>query len=177
MPPDIDLSELPTTYTINIKELDVFDVRATIAGDPAFPVKTVMTGDKQNPIATHMTGDADNPIATLITGDESKPVTTLMTGDSSKPIATTVDLLNLPHLSLEDIKDLMTPKIRVRMPNYEQICFKVFGIDIFSLCLSGEFQAITEGYEPNHYEKCDIDCPDLDVRPFPKTETHTGADT
>ncbi len=145
--PDLDI---PSVYTIKIQDLDFFDVRATAT----------------------VVGDTNRPVATLMTGDARKPIATLMTGDASKPIATTVDLLNIPHLTLEDVKDLLTPKLRIRMPNYEQVCFKIFGIDIFSLCMSGEFQAITEGYEPNDYEKCEIDCPDLDKRPFPKTRTH-----
>ena len=50
---------------------------------------------------------------------------------------------------------------------------KLFGVEVLSFCLSGELQTITEPYVPNRYERCDIDCPDLDTRPFPTdTKTH-----
>jgi hypothetical protein len=124
-----------------------------------------------NPV--EIQGDPDRPLTTLIKGDPDAPVTTLMTGDPKKPLAATVEMLNIPRLSLEDIKDLMTPKLRVQLPNYEQFCFKLFGIEIFSFCLSGEAQVITQPYRPNKYEQCEPDCPDLDDRPFPEdTRTH-----
>lgn len=166
--PDI---EIPLD-NIRIKEIDLVEVDAELTGDPARPISARLSGDAANPIATLLTGDAAKPITTLLTGDAAKPITTQLQGDPAKPIAATMEILNIPRLSLEDIKDLMTPEIRIRMPNYEQLCLKLFGVEVLSLCLSGELQTITEPYVPNRFERCDLDCPDLDTRPFPK-DTHT----
>jgi len=165
--------DIPDEYTITLKDFDFFDVRLSGTSQP---VRAQLTGDTNSPIATLITGDPGKPLATLVTGDPNKPVTTLLKGDAKNPIATTFELLNIPRLSLADIKDLLTPKIRVRMPNYEQVCLKLFGLEVFSVCLSGEFQTIIQGYEPTPRERCESDCPDLDKRPFPRdTQTHERA--
>lgn len=158
---------------IRIKEIDLIEVEAELTGDPARPIATLLTGDTAKPITTQLQGDPAKPITTQLQGDPAKPITTQLQGDPAKPIAATVEVLNIPRLSLEDIKDLMTPEIRIRMPNYEQLCLKLFGVEILSLCLSGELQTITEPYVPNRFERCDLGCPDLDTRPFPDdTGTH-----
>ncbi|MEO8414212.1 MAG: hypothetical protein ABI472_11165 [Ginsengibacter sp.] len=132
---------------------------------------TKLTGDVNQPIATRISGDAANPIATLITGDANKPVTitTNLQGNPDKPIATSssLEILNLPRFTLADIKDLATPKIRIRFPNYTQLCFKLLGTEIFSICMAGEAQTITEPYVPNAHERCEITCCEPDTRPFP----------
>lgn len=134
---------------------------------------TKLTGDVNQPIATRITGDPANPIATLITGDANKPVTitTNLQGNPDRPVATSVELLNLPRFSLADIKDLSIPKIRIRMPNYSEFCFKLLGTEIFSICLGGEAQTITEPYIPNSHEKCEVSCCEPDTRPFPVNDT------
>src|SRR5690242_11394033 len=55
-------------------------------------------------------------------------------GDASEPVATDskVEILNLPRFTLQDIKDMM--KVRVHIPNYSNVCFKVFGVEMFSVC-------------------------------------------
>lgn len=169
MPTDL---EIPLD-NIRIKEIDLIEVDANVTGDPARPLATLLTGDTTKPITTQLQGDVAKPITTQLQGDPKKPITTQLQGDPQKPIAATMEILNIPRLSLEDIKDLMTPELRIRMPNYEQFCLKLFGVEVLSFCLSGEFQTITEPYVPNRYERCDIDCPDLDTRPFPTgTKTH-----
>lgn len=102
-----------------------------------------------------LTGDPNNPIATLLIGDPNKPVST----DSK------VEILNLPRFTLQDIKDMM--KVRVRIPNYSQVCFKLLGKEIFSICINGEGQVITEPYVPNAAERCEVECCEPDTRPFP----------
>ena len=134
--------KIPSTYTIKLTEIDAIDVSASL------------TGNKAAPIATHLTGSAQEPIATLVTGDRNKPVA--------------MELLNIPRLTLDDIKDLLVPKFRMRFPNYEQICLNILGIEVLSVCFSGEIQAIAGPNVPNRFERCEIDCPDLDTRPFPK---------
>lgn len=103
-------------------------------------------------------------------------VTSTVVGDKNKPVATTSDLTinNLPMLNKQDIKDLLTPEVRMHIPNYQQICFQVFGIELFSICLSGEAQVITEPFRPNAWERCDIPCCEPDTRPFPKRQSGRG---
>lgn len=114
-------------------------------------------------------GDKARPVATLLLGDPTQPLTTTIQGNKDKPVVSHVDLLNLPHLSKQDIKDLLTPEIRMRIPNYNQISFKFLGIELFNVCLSGESQVITEPYVPNAYERCEADCCEPDTRPFPQS--------
>ncbi len=127
-----------------------------------------ITGDINKPVGTHITGDITKPVAGQITGDANKPVAALLTGDPAKPITSTVDLLNIPHLTLNDIKDIVTPKIRMHIPNYQQMSFKLLGIELFTWCMSGESEIITQPYIPNRFEECKIECPEEDLRPFPK---------
>jgi hypothetical protein len=143
-----------------------------ITGDKSKPVASHITGDINNPVASRITGDITKPVAAMITGDTQKPVALQMTGDSEKPVASTVELLNIPRLTLNDIKDIMTPKIRMHIPNYQQMSFKFLGVELFSWCMSGESQVITQPYNPNRFEECRIECPDEDLRPFPKTPIH-----
>lgn len=140
-------------------------------------VKTTVVGDPNQPVATLVTGDPNKPVASLLTGDPAKPITTTLQGNSQSPIASTVDVLNLPHLSKQDIKDLLTPEIRMRIPNYNQICFKLFGVEIFNICLSGESQVITEPYKPNAYERCEVICCEPDTREFPGRPNNPNAGT
>ena len=101
---------------------------------PPIETSTKLIGDINQPIATRITGDPANPVATLITGDTNKPVTVTanLQGNPEKPIATSVEMLNFPRFSLADIKDLAIPKLRIRIPNYTQLCFKLLGTEIFS---------------------------------------------
>src|SRR5687768_1317747 len=76
---------------------------------------------------TKMTGDRTQPLATLVLGDPLQPVTMTMQGNPEKPVASTTEILNLPRLTIDNLKELQTPKVRVRMPYYSQFCFKLFG--------------------------------------------------
>jgi hypothetical protein len=136
-------------------------------------INTVLSGE----IKTDVAGDMKITAAPMdmnvkATGDVNNPIGSRLTGDPKNPIASTVDLLNMPHLTLRDIKDILTPKIRVHIPNYQQISFKVFGVEVCSWCLSGESQVITQPFVPNRFEQCNIECPDEDKRPFPETPVH-----
>ena len=105
---------------------------------------------------------------TTVVGDPTRPLATLLIGDPNKPIATKseIEILNLPRFTLKDIKDMM--KVRMRIPNYSQVCFKMFGQEFFSICISGEGQVITEPYVPNSLERCEEECCEPDTRPFPE---------
>ena len=148
----------------------IIETSSKLIGDVNQPIATHISGDNAKPVATRITGDPQNPIATLITGDANKPVTITanLQGNPEKPIATSVELLNLPRFTLADIKDLAIPKVRIRMPNYTQFCFKLLGTEIFSICLAGEAQTITEPYVPNAHERCEDQCCEPDTRPFPE---------
>jgi hypothetical protein len=106
-----------------------------------------------------------------------EPTELKLTGDRRNPVASmvesTLDVLNIPHLTLDDIKDVLTPRVRMHIPNYQQMSFKLLGVELFSWCLSGETQVITHPFLPNKFEQCRIECPDEDTRPFPsKTPSH-----
>ena len=156
------LTIITTPMTVNTKVTGDRNnpVASLVLGDPNMPVgvdsKVKVTGDKAQPIGSHVTGDKNNPVATLITGDPNMP------------IGSQIKLLNLPDLSKQDIKDLLTPEIRMHIPHYNQMCLKILGMEVMSLCLSGESQVITEPYVPNSYEKCEVACCEPDTRPFPQ---------
>ena len=158
--------KIPSSYTNTINfgtgltiSTTPITVNSVVAGDPNNPVTTLIIGDKNQPVSTHVTGDGDHPVASLITGDPNKP------------ISTHIDLRNLPHLNKQDIKDLLTPELRVHIPHYNQLCFKVMGLEVFTLCFSGESQVVTEPYAPNAYERCEPICCEPDTRPFPKGQS------
>lgn len=109
-------------------------------------------------------------LETKVSGELKTDNVLKLTGDSSAPVATDskIEILNLPRFTLQDIKDMM--KVRVRIPNYSNLCFKVLGMEMFSVCLSGEGQLITEPYIPNAAERCETTCCEPDTRPFPEVK-------
>ncbi|MGG9960485.1 hypothetical protein [Ferruginibacter sp. SUN106] len=115
-------------------------------------------------------GSLETKVSGLLTTDSVLK----LKGDAKEPVATDskIEILNLPRFTLQDIKDMQ--KVRVRIPNYSNICFKAFGIEMFNICLSGESQVITEPYIPTAAERCETDCCEPDTRPFPepKEKTH-----
>lgn len=180
--------KIPSSYTHTIN----FGAGLTIITTP-MNVNTKVTGDRNNPVASlvlgdpnmpvgvdskvKVTGDKAQPIGSHVTGDKNNPVASLITGDPSQPIGSQIDLLNLPHLTKQDIKDLLTPEIRMHIPHYSQMCLKVLGTEVLSLCFSGESQVVTEPYVPNAYERCETDCCEPDTRPFPtRPSTQVGND-
>ncbi len=167
---------IPNNYTFTIGgglsiTVPVMNVTSKVTGDKNQPVAVHMTGDASKPIVTNIQGDPNKPVTTTIQGNKDKPITTTIQGNRNEPVATEIELLNLPRLSKQDIKDLLTPEIRVRMPNYNQLCFNLLGVELFSFCTSGESQIITEPYVPNAYERCELPCCEPDTRPFPEADT------
>jgi hypothetical protein len=146
----------------------------TIRGDPGSPVTTtaLSIGDPARPTTALITGDPAKPVATLSVGDPNRPVTNMIQGDPAKPIVTQTEMLNLPRLTLQDLKELVTPRVRIQMPQYQQVCIRIMGVEVFSMCTSGESQVISGPYEPNSLERCQIGCEGDDRRPFPQTERH-----
>lgn len=171
---------IPNNYSFTIGgglsiTVPLMNVTSKVTGDPNQPVAVHMTGDANKPIVTNIQGDPNKPVTTTLQGNKDKPITTTIQGNRNEPVATEIELLNLPRLSKQDIKDLLTPEIRMRMPNYNQLCFKLLGVELFSICTSGESQIITEPYVPNAYERCEMQCCEPDTRPFPNRDsTVTG---
>ena len=126
-------------------------------------------------VTTKVVGDPKQPVTALLKGDPAAPITSRLEGNPDQPVATTSDitLKNLPEFTKEDLKDLLTPEVRMRIPNYNQVCFKLLGVELFSICLSGESQVITEPYVPNAYERCEVICCEPDTRPFPGSNNPT----
>ena len=151
----MSMPSIPTDFTHHLLPEKEFDLHNTMDGG----IDTKLSGAFT---ATHA-GSIDQKLSGALTTTNSLK----LTGDSSAPVATDskVEILNLPRFTLQDIKDMM--KVRVRIPNYSNTCFKVFGMEIFSLCMSGEGQVITEPYIPNAAERCETDCCEPDTRPFP----------
>ena len=118
-------------------------------------------------VDTNVNGTLNSNVTAKLTGDPNEPIATMVIGDPNRPVATDskVELLNLPKFTLKDIKDMM--KVRMSIPNYTQVCFKVLGMELFSVCVNGEAQVITEPYVPNALENCQDDCCEPDTRPFP----------
>lgn len=145
---------IPTNYNINTNVNGTLNTN--LNGTMNTNVNGTMNTNLNGSLTTKMIGDPNQPLATLLIGDPGRPVATDMK----------MELLNLPRFTLKDIKDFM--KMRIRMPDYSQVCFKLFGQEVFSICMSGERQVITEPYVPNAYERCEVDCCEPDTRPFPE---------
>ncbi|WP_339697969.1 hypothetical protein [uncultured Marixanthomonas sp.] len=148
----MSVPKIPTNYTHNLNPIRPFDIDADL------------DAKHSGKIATELSGSVENKIS----GSLSTTNTLKLTGDANEPVATDnkLELMNLPRFTLKDIKDLM--KQRVRIPNYSNVCFKMLGVEFFSICVGGESQIITEPYVPNAAERCEEDpCCKPDTRPFP----------
>lgn len=159
---------IPESFNLYPQMSGSMGVDATHAGT----ISSILSGT----VNQNLSGTVATNVNAVLTGDPSKPIATLVIGDPSKPIGTDskIELLNLPKFTLQDIKDMM--KVRARIPNYSQVCFKVFGQEIFSICMNGEAQVITEPYVPNAMERCEVDCCEPDTRPFPERSTDNNND-
>ena len=154
----MSVPSIPTTYTHKLRPETTFDIDSTIDGG----LDTKLSGSFG---AVH-----SGSLETKVSGSLKTDNVLKLTGDSAAPVATDskIEILNLPRFTLQDIKDMQ--KVRVRIPNYSNLCFKIFGMEMFSMCMSGEGQLITEPYIPNAAERCEVDCCEPDTRPFPEGE-------
>ena len=156
---------IPQDYNHNVHLYPekVFDIDSTIDG--------TLNSNLQGGFDAKHSGSLQTIVSGKLELDTDNVLT--LKGDANQPVATDskIELLNLPKFTLQDIKDMM--KVRVHVPNYSNVCFKVFGVEMFSVCMSGEAQIITEPYIPNAAERCETDCCEPDTRPFPETKTNT----
>ncbi|SHH91146.1 hypothetical protein SAMN04488109_6031 [Chryseolinea serpens] len=128
-----------------------------------------MDANHSGKIETALSGSVENKLSGSLTTTN----TLKLTGDANDPVRTDskLEIMNLPRFTLQDIKDMM--KNRVRIPNYQTVGFKLMGFELFSICMSGESQIITEPYVPNAAERCEEDpCCAPDTRPFPERKPH-----
>ncbi len=136
--------------------------------DQDFKVDATMDGGLDTKLSGAFGAVHSGSLETKLSGELKTDNVLKLTGDPKEPVATDskIEILNLPRFTLQDIKDMM--KVRVRIPNYSNVCFKVFGMEMFSVCMSGEGQVITEPYIPNPAERCETSCCEPDTRPFPE---------
>ncbi|WP_452224446.1 hypothetical protein [Lacinutrix chionoecetis] len=152
----MSVPKIPTKFTHDINPTSPFDVDSFIDGGLDTRLSGAFNAVHGGTIGTQVSGNLATDNVLKLTGDSNAPVST----DSK------IEILNLPRFTLEDIKDFM--KVRVRIPNYSNVCFKVLGVELMSVCMGGESQVITEPYVPNAAERCETDCCEPDTRPFPE---------
>lgn len=154
----MSVPSIPHPFTHKLHPTAPFDVDSTIDGGLDTNFSGGFDAKHSGSLETKVSGKLETDSKLKLTGDPKEPVST----DSK------VELMNLPRFTLQDIKDMM--KVRMRIPNYSNLCFKVMGMELFSLCMSGEGQVITEPYVPNAAERCETDCCEPDTRPFPERD-------
>lgn len=158
----MSMPEIPDSFTHHLRPDKTFDVESTIDGTLTSNLEGGFDAKHSGSLQTIVSGKLETENVLTLKGDADEPVST----DSK------LELLNLPRFTLQDIKDMM--KVRVHVPNYSNVCFKVLGVEMFSVCMSGEAQVITEPYVPNAAERCETDCCEPDTRPFPDPQRTAG---
>jgi len=153
----MSVPSIPKNFTHTIKPQGIFDIDSNIDGGLDTRLSGAFNAVHGGAIETKVSGNLATDNVIKLTGDATEPVST----DSK------IEILNLPRFTLKDIQDLM--KVRVRIPNYSNVCLKVLGIELMSVCMGGESQIITEPYIPNSAERCEDDCCEPDIRPFPES--------
>ena len=152
------MPEIPTTFTHKLNPISQFNVDSSIDGGLDTNVSGGIEAKHSGSLETKINGLLQTDNVMKLKGDAKEPIYT----DSK------MEIMNLPRFTLQDIKDMM--KVRMRIPNYTNVCFKVMGMELFSVCVSGEGQVITEPYIPNAAERCETDCCEPDTRPFPESQ-------
>lgn len=153
------MPSIPTDFTHHLLPEKTFDVDTTLDGTLNSNLEGGFDARHSGSLQTIVSGKLETENVLTLKGDAKEPVVT----DSK------IELVNLPRFTLQDIKDMM--KVRVHIPNYSNLCFKVFGVEMFSMCMNGEAQVITEPYVPNATERCETGCCEPDTRPFPETQS------
>jgi hypothetical protein len=176
----MSVPSIPKSFTHRLHPEKTFDVETTMDGSLESILSGTVGAAHSGTLDTNLAGTVNTihggSLETKLSGSLETNNVLKLTGDPKEPVSTDskIEILNLPRFTLQDIKDMM--KVRMRIPNYSNVCFKVFGVEMFSLCLSGEGQVITEPYIPNSAERCEDNCCEPDTRPFPEagktTDTH-----
>ena len=166
--PEIDLN-INSNSEINVDanaDMNV-DAKADMKADVKMDLSNVHTTSALN--AT-MTGAKEAPIAMMVLGDEKQPASANITGDKDRPLAMSFELQNLPRFGVKDIREMLRPKVRFCLPSNHQLCVKLFGVDVLSVCFGGEGQLIAKPYECHETECREVTVCDVDTRPFPGSD-------
>jgi hypothetical protein len=155
--PDIKL--IPTDFDIDMG----VDANVTTVSD--------VTADVKATTSSVVMGSRDAPIALRV---EPLDVSATLLGDPRAPITANagidVDLRNLPHLTFEQINELLRTvtlaRSRIRFPVDMNVAFSVFpltllGIDALSFRVCGEPAVIRDDCVPD----CEEPCVEVDDRP------------
>jgi hypothetical protein len=113
-------------------------------------------------------GSKEEPIAMMMLGDQQQPISANITGDKERPISLAMEMTNLPRFQQAFFDKITNPRIKISLPGHRQLCFKVLGQELFSVCYGGEGQIKIQPLEPEEENDCHIPICDLDTRPFPK---------
>jgi hypothetical protein len=161
--PEIKL--IPTEFDVDV---DLGTITTVSTADVTATANAVLTGSKDAPIAMRL--DPLDVSATL-KGDPKAPVTVGAGID--------LDLKNLPHLTFEQITELLRTvtlaRSRIRFPVNMNVGFSVFpltllGIDALTFSMCGEPAVIRDDCVPDCEEPCaeGEDPRPTDDRPQPK---------
>jgi hypothetical protein len=155
--PDIKL--IPTEFEIDMG----VDANVTTVSD--------VTADVKATTSSVVMGSRDAPIALRV---EPLDVSATLKGDPRAPITANagidLDLRNLPHLTFEQINELLRTitlaRSRIRFPVSMNVGFSVFpltllGVDALSFTLCGEPAVIRDDCVPD----CEEPCVEVDDRP------------
>ena len=151
--PDIKL--IPTDFDVDLG----VDATVTTVSDVRATTSSVVMGSKDAPIALRL--DPLDVSATL-RGDPKAPITANAGID--------LDLRNLPHLTFEQINELIRTvtlaRSRIRFPVNMNFAVSVFpltllGVDALSFSVCGEPAVIRDDCVPD----CEEPCAEVDERP------------
>jgi hypothetical protein len=151
--PDIKL--IPTDFDVDLG----VDATVTTVSDVRATTSSVVMGSKDAPIALRV---EPLDVSATVKGDPRAPITANAGID--------LDLRNLPHLSFEQINELIRTvtlaKSRIRFPVNMNFAFSVFpltllGIDALSFTVCGEPAVIRDDCVPD----CEEPCVEVDGRP------------
>jgi len=168
--------------TANINHNGTANINASIEGDKNKPLAMMFLGDQNAPISvgadmdmdvnmgmdTSIKGSKDEPITMMAIGNEEQPISANITGDKDRPMAMAFEMTNLPRFTVDDVKEMMKPKMKISLPGHRQLCVKVFGQELFSVCYGGEGQLKIQPLNPEDEHDCHVPACDLDTRPFPE---------
>jgi hypothetical protein len=149
----IDLDELPTNYTINLKA----------TGDHNQPI-TIDAGLED--IGIGITGNAFKPVAIDLGLDDVNVhlddlnLALTLKGDPKNPIAVDLGLDNVKiDLGLDNINVCLSlglteiPRIRLHLPTKYEFGFSLFGLKIFNFIFAGETMLVTEDNPPRLFQR------------------------
>jgi hypothetical protein len=173
---DANVNISPIIASVGLNHNGTANINANLKGSKDQPIAMMMLGDKNAPVSlksdmamgASIKGSKEEPIAMMVLGDQRQPISANITGDKDRPISLAMEMTNLPRFSVNDIKEMMKPKIKISLPGHRQLCFKVLGQELFSVCYGGEGQLKIQPLDPEDDIDCQTPICDLDTRPFPQ---------